>query len=144
MGPIVQNDVASDGRVRGETETFTNPLGYSNLRIDIYNADIHTAEEGSITWHYNDGTTETITANGNGNTRFKNSSGQWSSSLGQGDHTTTIVNYTCLNKGYRFERTNRGANSWEFETLNGGVTQVVISHPGNQWGGWVDVDLTWT
>jgi hypothetical protein len=79
--------------VRSETETFTNPLGYSNLRIDIYHLDIHTAEEGSITWHYNDGTTETITAHGNVSTQFKNSSGVWSSWLGQGDHTTTIVSH---------------------------------------------------
>lgn len=143
--PVVQSDVASDGRVKDETETFNNPKTYSNVLIEIHHIDIHLWEEASITWHYNDDTTETITARGNGNTQFKNSSGSWSTWMGEyGDHTSTIVDHTGLNKGYRFEKVNRGGNSWEFETLDGGVTKIVMSHLGIRWGGLSDVDLTWT
>lgn len=141
---IVQ--VASDGRVFNETETFINPHSdsNSNVLIEIAHIAIHHDEEGSITWHYKDGTTDTITVKGNNNQQFKDSEGIWSEWLGGNeDHTTTIVEHTSLINSYRFERVNGGVHRWEFESKSGGVIQIVISHTGTQWSGFETPHLKW-
>ena len=136
--------VISVENIKKESKSFVNPHGRGNLLIKINHLDIHPSGEGTITWTYEDGTTETITAQGNGGTRFKNSSGLWTDPIDSlCVHTDTISNHTELSKRYTFAKI-RGdpLNSWMFETLDGGVTQVMISHTGD-WEGWVGASLIW-
>lgn len=135
-------------RVRSKTVTKTNPSSKKgNLKIEILHVDVHPTREGHITWKYQDGTSEKITMHGNGGTRFKDSSDNWTDWIGdKKDHTDRVVEHMGLTKQYKFEKVDRqpGRNTWILETKSGGVESVELSNPVENWGGFIDIDLTWT
>lgn len=135
-------------RVRNKTVTKTNPsYKKGNLKIEIFHVDIHPAREGYLTWKYQDGTSEKITMRGNGTTQFKDSSDNWTDWISdKKDHTDRVVEHTGLTKQYKFEKVYRqpDINTWILETKSGGVESVEISNPVENWGGFIDINLTWT
>ena len=134
-------------QVRQQTITRSNPLQSGDLIIEILHVNVHPTKEGSITWTYSDDSSETITMHGNGRTKFKNKTGEWTDFIvTTGDHTATIANHSELTKVYMFEKVDRqaGYNSWRFRTKSGGVTSVEISNPVESWGGFYNIDLKWS
>jgi hypothetical protein len=133
-------------RIKNETVSKNHPFKSGDVTIDILHVDVHPTREASITWKYSDGTSETITIQGNGGTRFKDKSGKWTDWLNFGDHTEKLVQHMSLQKQYKFEKLNRqpGRNTWMLQTKSGGVTTVEISNPIENWGGLITIDLNWT
>ena len=130
--------------VRSKTVSKTNPSSEKgNLKIEILHVDVHPTREGHITWNYTDGTSETITMQG---TRFKDSKDNWTDWMGNGDKTAEVVRHMGLAKKYKFEKVDRqpGRNTWFLQTKSGGVESVEISNPVENWGGFIEIDLTWT
>jgi hypothetical protein len=133
-------------RIKNKTVSKNHPFKSGDVTIDILHVDVHPTREASITWKYSDGTSEIITMQGNGGTRFKDKSGKWTDWLNFGDHTEKLVQHMSLQKQYKFEKLNRqpGRNTWMLQTKSGGVTSVEISNPIENWSGLITIDLNWT
>jgi len=164
-GPIFQEDASGgprtaatsyNGNVKNRTEEFLNPLGYGNVILHIRSIEIQTTEgqHGDIVFHYDDGTIETIKTRGNTSTFYRWSTGSYHSVGSYAGEKTSQIEIRTTDattgetrpgpKGYRIEKMHSQHNRWEFESLVGGVTKVVLKHEGGGWQGFVDIDLTWT
>ena len=164
-GPIFLEDASGgprtaatsyNGNVKNRTEEFLNPLpsGYGNVTLHIRSIEIQTTDgqHGDIVFHYDDGTIETIKTRGNTSTFYRWSTGSYHSVGSYAGERTSQIEIRTTDatggtlpgpKGYRIEKMHSQHNRWEFETLVGGVTKVVLKHEGGGWQGFVDIDLTW-
>ena len=141
-----------------------------NVRVVVEHVDTYrSGEGGSITWTYEDGTSETLTMIGNGTMNFKKPNGEFNLTYGDdptdmypshaqyvniggpGDYSDALMHITGLQKQYKFEKVEGlkswggkpGGNSWIFETLDNGVTSIEMSNEETMWGGFDGIELTW-
>ena len=130
------------------TRNAPTPSPKSNAKIQIKHVDTNSsswqANYSRITWEYVDGTSETITMNGNEWTHFLNERGEKTIPVHVGDHTNLISRHHQLKKDYQFVRQDGPRNKWLFETNSGGLKRIVLTNgPNETWSGLVGVAISW-